>query len=849
MPRTTSHHELSARYRERGRAALVSTVCLVSLLCLRGTPATAAQEIAFPAGGVAGDSALAAAMPGWARQVLTIYAEPDRDKYLDNRFRLQIVAGHYQEAGLTMAALRDLRQGATPARPTAAHIPYQIYLAAKARQTAGGLPFDGTFTQSFRTIVGRLDAKTAGHQVPWAFGTPLRVLQGNLRAALDRQQGKATIALADAVELLRMYLAAEAYQSFEPLTAALQAEDDGRRYVIDRDIAVRTRDGATICALVVRPRGASGRLPALLNFTIYAESHRNMSEARRTASHGYVGVEGLTRGKGCSPDQPVPIEHDGADAAALIEWISRQSWSDGRVGMYGGSYEGFTQWAAAKHMPRALMAMMPSVTFAPGVDFPMDGNVFMNYAYPWPFYTTNGKALDDATYYDAGRWTRLNRRWYVGGQAYRELAKIDGTPNPIFSRWLEHPSYDAYWQSAIPYQAEFARIKIPVLTTTGYYDSGQIGALYYFAQHYKYNPAAEHYLVIGPYDHIGGQRGTISPLGTVTNVLRGYQLDSVAHLDIGELRYQWFDYLFKGAPKPAVLKDKVNYQVMGANMWKHAPSLAAMADRRLTFYLSAVRSGGGYRLRQQKPAGDGYIDQKVDLADRTDVDRKLAGGDIIDQALDDWSIVGEEPKIGHAVEFVSDRFTQPTEVSGLFSGRLTFIANKADFDFSVTLFELTPKGEYFQLSYHWARASYVEDRTRRRLLVPGKRQSLTFANGRLTSRQLQRGSRLVVVLGVIKQPGEQINYGTGKDVNDETLADAGAPLQIRWFDESFINVPVRRSPFYNSICAPSSTTRLGGMQKNEVADRALRFIKAKRCSRQSAIPGLREGISVSRPRK
>ena len=118
--------------------------------------------------------------------------------------------------------------------------------------------------------------------------------------------------------------------------------------------------------MVVRPRSVAGRLPALLNFTIYADPGTTLDEARRTASNGYAGVEGLTRGKGCSPDPPVPYEKDGVDAAAVIDWISRQPWSDGRVGMFGGSYEGFTQWAAAKHMPKALKALMPSVTAAPG---------------------------------------------------------------------------------------------------------------------------------------------------------------------------------------------------------------------------------------------------------------------------------------------------------------------------------------------------------------------------------------------------------------------------------------------------------------------------------------------------
>jgi putative CocE/NonD family hydrolase len=767
------------------------TAWLLVVPCLLATAVATAQQIEFPRGGAANDAALARAVPDVARQVLATYADTSRDTYLDNRFRLQLVSGRYAEAGETADTLRRLRLIVNPRR-AAALLPYRIYSRAKAREVATRLSFDDAFRQSFRVAVGELDDVSAAVQVPWVFGTSLQRLQGNLRAALDRQQGKTSMTLTDAVDLVRSYLAVEAYGSFQPLIADLQDEDDRRRYLIERDLLVRTTDGAAVCTLVVRPRAASGPLPALLNFTIYADPDQNMAEARRTASHGYAGVEGLTRGKGCSPDAPVPIEHDGTDAAAVIDWISRQKWSDGRVGMYGGSYEGFTQWAAAKHMPRALKAMMPSVTFAPGVDFPMDGNVFMNYAYPWPFYTTNLKTLDNTTYYDTERWDRLNRDWYVGGRPYRELDRIDGTPNPFFDRWLEHPSYDAYWQAVIPYRKEFARIDIPVLTTTGYYDSGQIGALYYFAQHHRHNPTAKHYLVIGPYDHVGGQRGTISPTGTTLNDLRGYQLDSVAQIDIGELRYQWFDYVFKGGPRPALLEDKVNYQVMGANVWKHAPSIAAMSDQTLRFYLSPAPSGDAHRLRAQKPAGTAFVTQTVDLADRTDVARMSPGGDIIDQALDDWSILDKAPNIGHGIEFASDALTKPTEVSGLFSGRLDLIASKRDFDLSVTLFERTAGGEYFQLSYYWARASYAGDRSHRRLLLPGKRQRLPFQSGRLTSRQLPAGSRLVVVLGVIKQAGEQINYGTGKDVSDETIADANEPLEIQWLGDSFIDVPVRR---------------------------------------------------------
>jgi hypothetical protein len=135
-----------------------------------------------------------------------------------------------------------------------------------------------------------------------------------------------------------------------------------------------------------------------------------------------------------SPDKPVPYEHDGADAASLIDWITAQPWSDGRVGMYEGSYNGFTQWATAKYMPRGLKAMMTGAPAAPGIDVPMEGNVFWNFLYPWTFYTANGKSADDATYNDRKRWEKLDRDWYVSGRPYRDLDKIDGTPNPIFDR-------------------------------------------------------------------------------------------------------------------------------------------------------------------------------------------------------------------------------------------------------------------------------------------------------------------------------------------------------------------------------------------------------------------------------
>ncbi len=752
-------------------------ICL-SLLVL---PPAAAQTFDFPVAAAGDPAALSQALPGLAREVIAAYREDDRRIYLDNLFRLQMAAGQYADALRSLASLRELGARDLSPQAGATRVLYEVFATAKVRQAEDGSPFDMAFQRSFREALGRVDDRTAALTVR-ALGVDLAALRQTLNGALEPQKGKSSIPLAGALALIRAGLADQAFRSFAPLAAPLIAEDDQRRYRIDQNVQIRTADGATVCALVVRPRSIADPLPALLNFTIYANPQTMMDEARRTASHGYVGVEGLTRGKGCSPDAPVPYEHDGADAVALIDWIARQEWSDGRVGMYGGSYEGFTQWAAAKHRPKALKALMPSVSAAPGIDVPMEGNVFQTFIYYWPFYTTDNKTLDDAPYNDRERWWRMERAWYLNGTAYRGMDRIDGTPNPFFDRWLDHPGYDAYWQSMIPYRKDFAGIDIPVLTTTGYYDDGQIGALYYFIQHNLFRPGAEHYLLIGPYDHVWGQRGTVSRLGAPLTNLRGYEIDPVARIDLGELRYQWFDSIFKGKPRPALLKDKVNYEVMGANEWRHVPALEAMGGRKLRLHLSPARAGEDCRLTARQPPGRASVPQTIDLADRTDADRIVPGGGVVDKEIDRED----------ALVFVSDPLPRPFELSGLFSGRLDLVANKKDFDFAVELYERTAQGQYFQLSFFMARASYLRNRTRRHLLTPGRPQRLQFRSGRLTSRGFAPGSRLVAVLRILKSPAAQINYGTGRDVSDETVADAREPLKIRWLGSSFLDVPFRR---------------------------------------------------------
>ena len=139
-------------------------------------------------------------------------------------------------------------------------------------------------------------------------------------------------------------------------------------YVVNDHLTIHVSDGATLSGVMVRRAGVTKRLPTALQFTIYAQPADDIARMKYAADRGYVAVTAYSRGKAGSPEAVAPYECDGRDAAGVVDWIAAQPWSDGAVGMYGGSYNSFAQWAAAKHRPRALRALMLSVANAPGTE-------------------------------------------------------------------------------------------------------------------------------------------------------------------------------------------------------------------------------------------------------------------------------------------------------------------------------------------------------------------------------------------------------------------------------------------------------------------------------------------------
>ena len=681
-------------------------------------------------------------------------------------FKFQLIGGKYNEALVTF----QKRIKETPKDQRQYLDVYMHYVKAKF-----SLNFKDEFKISYRNYLKKSDdlqvlkidealiIRDPSDYYISNFNNTYRSLKSN---SLSQQTIK---------DLVKKYFLKTVFSSTRNIYFKEIKEDHKRRYIVNDSIIIPTKDGAEVPVVLIQRKGNTiTKNASILISSIYAGT--NETSAMLAASKGYNGVIMNTRGKRLSKGPIIPFEYEHTDVYEVLEWVSNQSWSNKKIGMFGGSYDGFSQWASMKHKVHpALKTIVPMVSVAPGIEYPMENNVLHNFSYSWYFYVTNNKMLDFEVVNDYKRWNTLKNTWYKTGVAFNKLDSLDGYVNKSWNKYMAHPSYDDYWKNMIPYKQEFTKINIPILTITGYYDDSQRGAMYYFNEHHKYVKNTNHYLVVGPYDHWTAQNRP-------ADYLRNYKLDDAAQIDIRyDLTFEWFDYILKGKKKPSILKDKVNFQIMDTDTWMHKPSLSAMTNDTLKFHLNAIKNGDFNSLTDKTSTSK--VELLVDFKDRKTMNNT---------GYYPWPLEREKINLKDGLIFKSDVLDEDVIINGSFLGDLEFFINKKDVDFSVILYQLTPEGKYFHLSYYIGRASYAKSREKRELLKQHQLNKVHFENSKLISKKLAKGSRIVAVVNVNKNFNSQINYGTGKDVNTESIKDADVPLKITFTGNSSISIPIWR---------------------------------------------------------
>src|SRR6266513_1945886 len=267
------------------------------------------------------------------------------------------------------------------------------------------------------------------------------------------------------------------------LGTALARGQQAGESTIDMQWAVKipARDGVKLNATVFTPHGQKESLPVVFTFTPYiGDSYTD--RAMYFAKHGYVYALVDVRGRGNSGGEFEPFVNEGQDGYDVVEWLAKQSYCNGKVSMWGGSYAGFDQWTVSKEFPPHLVTIVPAAAAHPGVDFPFQYNIFGPYDMQWLTFTSgvtgNGKLFGDS-----GFWAAKSREMYMTHSAFQDYDKLVGNRSTVFQKWLMHPSPDAYYDAMVPNAEQYKRMSLPILTITGHYDGDQPGAFTFYKAH------------------------------------------------------------------------------------------------------------------------------------------------------------------------------------------------------------------------------------------------------------------------------------------------------------------------------------------------------------------------------
>jgi len=529
-------------------------------------------------------------------------------------------------------------------------------------------------------------------------------------------------------------------------------------------VEIPMADGTVLAATLYRPLDYKGKkLPTIVTITPYI-SDRYQPDAQYFARHGFAFLVVDTRGRGNSDGEFLPLSNqDGIDGAEVVQWIARQPWSNGKVGMRGGSYGGYNQWSTVRHAPKNLTTIAPVASPYHGIDFPVANNIGAPYIIQW-ITLTSGVTAQNRIFGDAKFWGKKYLAYHQNGVAFNELDALVGRPSEVFQQWLKYSSYDPYWEQFVPSPQELKKLALPILTITGYHDGDQPGAMKHYSQHMKYGSKrgkAQHYLILGPWDHSGTRLPRLE--------IGGHTFGDKALFDAFGLDKDWYLWTMSDGASPEFIKDKVTYFVAGANQWKSAPSLESISDRELVLTLGAdVTEHNAYQtgvMNESTDVGGEFSRYVYDPLDTSKAERPLVADYLTDQS----EVIQTD---GDGLIFHSAPFEAATEISGYPRLEAWFEMNVADTDIAVSLYEVFEDGSSLALADDVVRARYRDKGASPQFMQPGKPTKFVFEDFYFFSRLVAQGSRLRLFVRPANGLQQQRNYNSATPVIAQTRKDA-----------------------------------------------------------------------------
>lgn len=555
------------------------------------------------------------------------------------------------------------------------------------------------------------------------------------------------------------------------------------------DVRIPMRDGVYLSAILYVSKDQAAPAPTVFTLTPYiGQLHHNRGVYFASRGLPFLSVD--VRGRGNSDGVFRPLYSEAQDGFDIVEWIARQTFCNGKVAMWGGSYEAYAQWATARKLPPHLATIVPAASAYIGEDFPMRCNVPDPYLMQW-LTLVAGKALQAQLFFNNELfWGAKFQSWFESGRPFKDLETIFGYESPAFQEWVAHPQQDKYWDQFNPTAEEYAALTLPILTITGIYDADQPGALRHYREHTRYGSSdcrAQHYLVIGPWDHAGTR--------TPQREFVGVKVGPESMLDIPGLHHEWYVWTLQGGKRPEFLRKNVAYYVMGTEEWRYADTLEAITAQLRPLYLRSsvnptdVFHSGSLLLEPPRESRSDYyiynprdvslaaLEATVDPESRTDLRMLYAAA-------------------GRHLVYHTPPFERDIEIGGFFKLSVWLRINQPDTDIKATVYEIGVDGSGVLLSSDWLRARYRLSLRKAQLVTTLEPLQYDFERFTFVARRLRKGSRLRLVIGPINSIYSQKNYNSGGVVAEESINDAHT-VEVRLLHDrehpSSLQVPLLQS--------------------------------------------------------
>jgi putative CocE/NonD family hydrolase len=528
---------------------------------------------------------------------------------------------------------------------------------------------------------------------------------------------------------------------------------------------VAMRDGVHLDTNIYRPSGPA-RYPAILVRTPYGKGPNLPPGYMSFLEHGYAVVMQDVRGRYGSEGVFDALSQEGPDGYDTLNWIASQPWSDGKVGMIGGSYLGIAQWRVALLNNPHLRAIFPVVS---GDDDYFDrfysrgGAMKLGHRLLWLSENLAAPGVKQPKFGD-----------YVGHLPLRTSDRAaTGQPLPLYQAILEHPTYDSFWKG-LSVREQIDRIRVPVFSVGGWYDNYVESDLEAFsALHKPGNGDLKHRIMIGPWPH------------NMSSAFAGIAFGNDSSAPIRSYQLAWFDHWLKGSPEDAerytpstwhrtraeVDEAPAHIFVMGANRWRDEQEWPLARTRYTPLYLTS--KGHANSLK-----GDGALAWRVERKDKPDhftYDPRdpvptMGGAVCCDPKVFPWGPMDQRliEKRKDVLVYTSEPLKQDLEVTGPIRVELYASTSARDTDFTAKLIDVFPSGEARNLTDGLLRVRYRHGVEKPELATPDEILTLTVDAG-VTSNVFLAGHSIRLEISSSNFPRFDRNPNTGGSLADETV--------------------------------------------------------------------------------